>query len=152
MDLEALFRVFLLSFLSWDPQMGKTVGVGHRRHKLYFLEYLHLPESIRPRSLVGSLRSSKPSTSLPANLWHRRLGHVSNKRLKSLIQSGVLGPVSSSSSIESCTYCKLAKFTALPFKMNTSSTSLHNLVKHFSSLCDALLISILLTYIITNIS
>lgn len=61
---------------------------------LYFLDFLHVPEA------AGSSESLGPLISLfvPSNVgvWHRRLGDISNKRLRSLIQSGVLGRVNHS--------------------------------------------------------
>lgn len=66
---------------------GKRIGTGHR-HSLvcYYISFM-FPE----------LQYQLPTVceSVPSNmeLWHKHLGHASNKRLQCLIQSGSLGQV-----------------------------------------------------------
>ncbi|XP_038680973.1 uncharacterized protein LOC119981907 [Tripterygium wilfordii] len=65
-----------------DPSTSRMIGSGRRVGGLYHLQSLHLPSS-HP-SFCG-LASPTP------DIWHRRLGHISESRLKSLSLSGALG-------------------------------------------------------------
>lgn len=85
-----------------DPHSGQRIGTGRRVGGLYHLEHLHLPPSAIP---------SRPSCGFVfsvADLWHRRLGHISGPRLRTLFQSGVFGPVTFTP-LSDCTGCRLAK-------------------------------------------
>ena len=48
-------------------------------------------------------------------LWHCRLGHVNDKRMKKLIESGILAPFDYES-YGNCESCLLGKMTRSPFK------------------------------------
>lgn len=100
-----------------DPHTGRRIGTGRRMGNLYRLESLHLPPSAPPTLCSsGSVFSA-------ADLWHRRLGHPSEARLKLLFQTGVLGSQSSSFRLSHCESCKLAKHSALPFSIRETVSS-----------------------------
>ena|SRR5436189_6362956 len=80
------------------------IGAGRKEHGLYVLEYLHLPLSAFPAI----------SLSATSELWHHRLGHLSDARLRTLSTSGVLGNISSISS-NKCETCRFAKQIATSF-------------------------------------
>ena len=66
----------LLDLFVQDPQSGQTIGRAHRRGRLYHLDFLHGPVSSNSsHSLAGVVSST-------ADLWHRRLDHISESRLK----------------------------------------------------------------------
>lgn len=71
--------------------------------------YLRLPPS--SSNFVASTSSLSSF-----DIWHARLGHISQSRLNMLVQSGVLGTVKPSSF--SCISCELGKHHALPFNAN----------------------------------
>jgi len=60
---------------------GRKIQTGRKVNDLYQLEYLYLPSSPHPAM----------SLSVTSDLWHRRLGHSSSSRLKTLSVSGMLG-------------------------------------------------------------
>src|SRR3954470_4718975 len=66
---------------------GRKIGAGRKEHGLYVLEYLHLPLSAFPAI----------SLSATSELWHRRLGHPSESRLRHLFKNVALGKFSFSS-------------------------------------------------------
>jgi len=111
-----------------DPQSGQTIGLAHRRERLYYLDFLNVlvSNSTPSHSLVGVVPSA-------ADLWHRRLGHISKSRLKSLFHSGALGQVSFSP-LSLCLGCKLAKHSALPFNKSISQTTSPSQLVH-SDIC-----------------
>src|SRR4051812_27006365 len=82
---------------------GKKIGAGCKVNGLYQLEYLHLPPSQR----------SALSLSATSDVWHRRLGHPSEARLRTLFNSGVLGKFLFS--LNKCETCHLSKQTATSF-------------------------------------
>ncbi|KAF5956478.1 hypothetical protein HYC85_003703 [Camellia sinensis] len=92
------------------------LGSVRRVGDLYVVESLHLPLSTSPAALSSFQLNSQSSQFY---LWHSRLGHLSVDRLRSLAKSGFLGNVSSSQ-IDECRACKLAKMLALPFNKSTS--------------------------------
>lgn len=96
-----------------DRHTGKVHGTGRRDGSLYYLEYLHIP-----LTHGAFATTTPPTTTTSTDLWHQRLGHLSFGRLQRLISTGVLGNVSSGH--ESCTVCKLAKFSAQSFSSNSS--------------------------------
>src|SRR5438270_6556877 len=83
---------------------GRKIEAGRKEHGLYVLEYLHLPLSAFPAI----------SLSATSELWHHRLGHLSDARLRTLSTSGVLGNISSISS-NKCETCRFAKQIATSF-------------------------------------
>ena len=60
---------------------------------------------------------------MPHNLWHTKLGHVSDSRLCPLASKGVLGQVKCVT--VDCQTCQLAKFHALPFNNSDSISKAH---------------------------
>jgi len=80
---------------------------------MYHLDFFHIPISnSSSHSLAGVVLSA-------ADLWHRRLGHISESCLKSLFHNGAFGQVSFSS-LSLCKGCKLAKHLALSFNNSLS--------------------------------
>lgn len=63
-------------------------------------------------AFVGSKRALAIENS--SMLWHRRLGHVSKKRLKSLVENGIIGPLDFSD-FDQCMDCVRGK---MPKKSN----------------------------------
>ncbi|KAI3769398.1 hypothetical protein L6452_00500 [Arctium lappa] len=100
-----------------DPRTQKLIGTGRRRGGLYVLDELRLPVAVAHSADLSSFRLSSKSSSF--YLWHSRLGHVSAYRLKYLVSSGNLGNLQVHD-ISNCSGCKLAKFSALPFKLSKS--------------------------------
>ncbi|KAL4582843.1 hypothetical protein LXL04_007404 [Taraxacum kok-saghyz] len=92
-----------------DPQTKETLGIGRRVGKMFEVVYLRLPPS--SSNLVASTFSLSSF-----DIWHARLGHISQSRLKLLVQSGVLGTVKTESIF--CSSCQLGKHHALPFVAN----------------------------------
>ncbi|KAK8933736.1 hypothetical protein KSP39_PZI015982 [Platanthera zijinensis] len=78
------------------------------------MEYLHVPPLSSSASALSAIST--------ADLWHRRLGHLSSNRLQSVIRSGALGRVSPSP-LSVCTGCRLSKHLALPFTSSASQTT-----------------------------
>ena len=62
---------------------------------------------------LSSFRLSPSSSSF--YLWHSRLGHVSFSRLKFLASMRAIGKLQTHD-VFYCSGCKLAKFSALPYK------------------------------------
>lgn len=60
-------------------------------------------------------------------LWHQRLGHVSKERLKSLVKSGVIGPLDFSD-FSTCLDCIRGKLTKLHKFESDRSTDLLQLI------------------------
>ena len=100
-----------------DPRTQKLIGTDRRRGGLYVLDELRLPVGVAHTADLSSFRLSSKSSNF--YLWHSRLGHVSASRLKYLASSGNLGNLQTHD-ISTCSGCKLAKFSALPFKLSKS--------------------------------
>ena len=81
------------------------------------VEKLHVLDFVASTIDLSSFRLSPLSSSF--YLWHSRLGHVSESRLKYLVSNGALGNLHTHD-ISDCSGCKLAKFTALPFNKSSS--------------------------------
>ncbi|CAL8998680.1 unnamed protein product [Prunus brigantina] len=99
-----------------DLATRRTIGLGKQRGGLYYLAALASPNS--------SPNKSDPSchlASASADLWHRRLGHLSSARLNFMSKTLLNFPCSSNNI---CDICPLAKQTRLPFS-NSSITSSH---------------------------
>ncbi|KAL4589254.1 hypothetical protein LXL04_002160 [Taraxacum kok-saghyz] len=99
-----------------DPQTKETLGIGRRVGKMFEVVYLRLPPS--SSNLVASTFSLSSF-----DIWHARLGHISQSRLKLLVQSGVLGTVKTESIF--CSSCQLGKHHALPFVANEFKSTEH---------------------------
>uniref|UniRef100_A0A2N9IIQ3 CCHC-type domain-containing protein n=1 Tax=Fagus sylvatica TaxID=28930 RepID=A0A2N9IIQ3_FAGSY len=97
-----------------DPRTNQVLGTGRRVGRMFELTSLHLPTtSTPPPSHVAHTASV-----FPLSLWHLRLGHVSNQKLRTLISSGFLGQVKHDS--VDCVSCQLAKQPALSFNNSDS--------------------------------
>jgi hypothetical protein len=59
-----------------------------------------------------SAKRSRPNDLSPTYIWHFRLGHISEKRMKKLHNDGLL---TSFESYETCEACLLGKMTKMPF-------------------------------------
>ena len=113
---------YLVSFSSTscqvqDSQTQKLIGTGRRQGGLYVLDQLSVPAVAATGVDLSSFRLSPSSSSF--YLWHSRLGHVSSSRLKYLASTGALENLSTHD-ISTCSGCKLAKFSALPFNRSIS--------------------------------
>ena len=112
---------FIQDLLPW-----KTIGMGKAVDGLYLLQCDSL-QHIPPSSLADYLGSHKSKTSFPpfsastsagsasSSLWHARLGHPSDMKLK------VLGPNLPSLQFlcnKTCHICHMAKLKRLPFPFN----------------------------------
>ena len=112
---------FIQDLLSW-----KTIGVGKAVDGLYLLQCDSL-QHIPPSSLVDYLSNQKfnasflpfsatTSTSFVSSfLWHARLGHPSDLKLKVLSHTI---PSLQSSCNKTCQVCPMAKLKRLPFPFN----------------------------------
>lgn len=92
-----------------DPRTKETLGIGRRVGRMFEVIYLRLPPS--SSNFVASTSSLSSF-----DIWHARLGHISQSRLNMLVQSGLLRTVKPSSF--SCIICELGKHHALPFNAN----------------------------------
>ena len=90
----------------------RKIGAGRKEHGLYILKYLHLPLSQFPAV----------SLSATSELWHHRLGHPLDARLRTLANTGALGKVTFSPS-NNCESCHLAKQTATSFTTSNHASS-----------------------------
>jgi len=99
-----------------DPQSGQTIGRTHRRGRLYHLDFLYVP--------VSSSSSHNLAGVVPfvVDLRHKRLGHISESRLKSLFHSEAFEQVSFFP-LSLSTGCKLSKHLALPLNNSLSRTT-----------------------------
>ena len=88
---------------------------AHGRGRLYHLDCLHVPVS------NSSSNSLACVVSCAVDPWHRRLGHISKSRLKSLFHNGALSQVLFPLSL--CTGYKLVKHLALPFNNSLFQTT-----------------------------
>jgi hypothetical protein len=109
---------FIQNLLTW-----KTIGLGKEKGGLFHLllqnaSELHSSVSISASANASSSTAS-PFKSASANVWHYRLGHVSNSRIK-LLQS--LIPSIDCNSADVCTVCPLAKQRKLSFPVSISTS------------------------------
>jgi hypothetical protein len=61
-----------------------------------------------------SAKRSRPNDLSPTYIWHCRLGHISEKRMKKLHNDGLLTSFDSES-YETCEACLIGKMTKIPF-------------------------------------
>lgn len=92
-----------------DLQTKETLGIGRRVGKIFEVVYLRL--LALSSNLVASVLSSSCF-----DTWHARLVHISQSKLKLLVQSGLLGTVKID--LVSSLSCKLGNHHALPFVAN----------------------------------
>ncbi|CAL8992943.1 unnamed protein product [Prunus brigantina] len=103
-----------------DLRTKKMIGLGKRHGNLYYFD---------PQRLAPQLHSSSTyHVSASHNLWHLRLGHPSNAKLRSL--SKHFSDISLPTHI--CDFCPLAKQTRLPF----SSSSIKSIAPFDLIHCD----------------
>jgi hypothetical protein len=106
---------FIQSLLDW-----MTIGVDRQQGGLFYL--LHKP--LFHSAQVCSVSIKDVST----DLWHYRLGHLSNSMVKLLVN---FIPSVSCNSESICTVCPLAKQHRLPFSSSTSvSQSLFDMIHY----------------------
>ena len=103
---------FILDLTGW-----KTIGVGKIHHNLYLLKSSSICNSVSEVSftlkLVFKSFVNHVSTISKPNLWHLKLGHVSDDKLQALHHC--LPNVPSSHSNKDCIVCPIAKQKRLPF-------------------------------------
>jgi len=105
-----------------DRTSQKVIKIGCKQGELYVLN--QFKESIVATSSVD-LSSFNFTSSSPFYLWYSScLGHVSASCLKVLVSTGILGTLESHDMFD-CSGYKLAKFFALPFNENISSSLAH---------------------------
>jgi hypothetical protein len=98
-----------ITFFHWgyqirDLQRGVVLFQGLCKNGLY---------PIFP-TLSSSSKQAFSSSLASSSLWHRRLGHPSNKVLRTLVSRSLLGSFSRLSN-SPCSHCALAKSIKLPF-------------------------------------
>jgi hypothetical protein len=104
---------FIQSLLDW-----MTIGVGRQQGGLFYL--LHKPLFHSAQVYFVSIKD------VSTDLWHYRLGHLSNSRMKLFVN---FIPSVSCNSESICTVCPLAKQHRLPFSSSTSvSQSLFDMI------------------------
>ena len=75
-----------------------------------------------------NLKGYKPNDLNPTYLWHCRLGHINEKRIKKLHSSGIL-KFSDFESFDTCESCLLGKMTKSPFTgVNERATDLLGII------------------------
>ena len=87
---------------------GLHYGFGVKTDGLYLLD-LNTP--------VLSIQTKRPKISheSEAFIWHCRLGHINENRIKRLKEAGLLGQFEMNS-LDTCDSCLLGKMTKAPFK------------------------------------
>jgi hypothetical protein len=97
------------------------IGVGKEQGGLFLLQqHKSLDSSPHPSSHAHSTQITTPSI----DIWHSRLGHLSNNRLQ-LLQN-IVSEISFDSK-HVCTICPLARQHRLPF-VSSSSVSVSHLI------------------------
>ena len=101
---------------------GVTTAVAERFGNLFQLK-IKIPNQVANISKVES-----------GNLWHKRLGHISNGRLNELAQKNMVHGIENVSPVEFCEICTQSRQTKKPFD-GTRSKSLRPLEHIHSDLC-----------------
>jgi len=94
----------------------KMIGVGRECGGLFHL----IIKPVLPSSLISIPAQSLSVKSVSSDVWHYRLGHLSDSRIQILSQ---YDPSISVNSNKCCTICPLAKQHRLPFPVSTSSSN-----------------------------
>nr|GEX30398.1 cysteine-rich RLK (receptor-like protein kinase) 8 [Tanacetum cinerariifolium] len=124
----------LLKYVLVDLKTRKVVGLGKRKTGLYHL--LNIPldqihtklqkmvvtamEDCSLFSIVSNSVNHKYAASVffdSYNLWHHRLGHVSDSNLKHIPCVSV---TKANAKLDSCMSCPMAKFAKLPYALSDS--------------------------------
>jgi hypothetical protein len=110
---------FIQNLLTW-----KTIGLGREKSGLF---HLLLPESRRHSSAVktsipirANVSALSPFKNSVSDIWHFRLGHISNSRIK-LLHDSI--PAISCNPFTICTVCPLAKQRRLVFPVSSSNSN-----------------------------
>ena len=98
-----------------NTQTKKRIGLVDARAGLYVFEHSTFKNTIPPH-IVPALHC----TVKDINLWHHRMGHVSNERLMVL---STKCPYIFAKKFDVCDTCHLAKQKKLPFTLNKSCSS-----------------------------
>ncbi|PWA90678.1 hypothetical protein CTI12_AA098680 [Artemisia annua] len=110
-----------------DLATKKVTGLGRKKSGLYHL--VNLPAEKVDRVFNSLVKTTLQKFSLSAvgsvnnssyALWHHRLGHVSDSKLKHMNDLPV---VVSKSHTADCLSCPMAKFTKLPYSLSESQSS-----------------------------
>ena len=111
-----------------DLSTWTTIGIAEVRSGLYHL----LPKAVSPSSLTDLLSCLSPNfpsvaisvkSSMDVNgLWHCRLGHISDSRMK-LIDDPVVRDNLTINETSPCCICPLAKQHRLPFPISSHKSS-----------------------------
>ena len=135
------FRRNLVSVSTLD-KFGYTCTFGNRKvsikyedniigsgslspHKLYLLSIVTSSNLVLHTTMKGSKLNSPSSNSY--SLWHRRLGHISQKRIDRLVVEGVFQPFDVRD-LEKCVSCIKGKNTRTTGKGSSRATELLQLI------------------------
>ncbi|CAL2267942.1 unnamed protein product [Prunus armeniaca] len=113
--------------LNSDIFIGKKIGCGTRRGKLYYLDWAPDSEIKVSQAFTTSGTHSEGERD-KVWLWHKRLGHASFGYLKKLFPS-----LFSSLSVSSfqCDTCELAKSHRVPFPLSSNKSLVMFSLVHF---------------------
>jgi hypothetical protein len=115
---------FLQDLMSWT-----TIGLGEMKNGLYHLKHVE----VSPDALMCTLSKSFNIHSLHSvcatntnhlfDLWHHRLGHISNSRLQLIRDPVVIQTTRSTINEVPCSICPLARQHRLPFNQSLHKSS-----------------------------
>ncbi|KAM2356612.1 hypothetical protein ACFX1X_005690 [Malus domestica] len=115
-DLNCLIIFFPTFCILHDLATKKMIGLGKEHDGLYYL--VPVKEDVIFRQNKVGVTAASVSTS--ANIWHQRLGHLSNGPAQFLSSSI---PSISFNFDSHCDVCPIAKQTRLPFSLSSTSSS-----------------------------
>lgn len=98
-----------------DKQQRKVIGKGNLSQGLYLFQ----PHSDYACSSMHTVSTSFCNNVVDANLWHARMGHLSDNVLK-LLSNKISFSVPKDFSTHNCSICPLSKFRKLPFVSNNN--------------------------------
>ena len=82
---------------------GETIVTAHQRDNLFVMDVVQV-----------CYPSSAANLAVPLQLWHRRLGHVSNRKIQLMAENHMVEGIEVTGPSTECTACPLGKMARLP--------------------------------------
>ncbi|KAK5772128.1 hypothetical protein PVK06_048399 [Gossypium arboreum] len=122
-DNQVYFEFHLIHCFVKDVKTGSVLLVGHFYNGLYRFDMSSFQES---KAVVSSLVTAHvtnlaplASSSLVFNLWHKKLGHLCDKTIATVLRKcNIIANKFQLSSV--CSACQLGKFHKLPFSLSST--------------------------------